>query len=149
MIGVLYPSEKSSVRGALDLCLSLCLLCAVIAPIGGMISEAKDELGGEELLFDLPDADPSSDAAVFSAIARESGELISERLAEMIRAEFSLSGESAEVSVSVFASGEGVDIKGVTVWLRGKGVLTDPREVEAFVAKYTDAECVIVNGGRE
>ena len=44
LIGMLYPSDKSGVRRALDICMSLCLLCAVIAPIGGMIADAKKDI---------------------------------------------------------------------------------------------------------
>ena len=44
LIGMLYPNDKSGVRQALDICLSLCLLCAVIAPIGGMVARAKGEI---------------------------------------------------------------------------------------------------------
>ena len=55
LIELLYPSDKSGVRRTLDICLSLCLLCAVIAPIGGMVTEAKKDISLDAIDFDLPE----------------------------------------------------------------------------------------------
>lgn len=144
---MLYPDDKGGVKKALDLCLSLCLLCAVIAPMGGMIADAKENIDLNDLNFALPDIDASADSALFASLAEASKGEIEEKLAEMIRQKFELAEDNVEVSANVTADENGVDITRITVWLYGRAVLADPREIKAFVSEYTDAECEIVNGG--
>lgn len=142
---MLYPDDKGGVRKALDLCLSLCLLCAVIAPMGGMIADAKAEIDLSGL--DLPDVDASADSTIYASLAEASREEIEDKLAELIRLKFDLEQDEVRVSASVKADENGVAITQITVYLNGMGVFTDPREIKAFVSGYTDAECEIVNGG--
>lgn len=142
---MLYPDDKGGVRKALDLCLSLCLLCAVIAPIGGMIAEAKEEIDLSGL--ELPDIDASADSAIYAALAEASRGEIEVKLAELIGKRFDLEEDEVGVSASVMADENGITITRITVWLSGRGVFTDPREIKSFVSDYTDAECEIVNGG--
>ncbi len=146
LVGMLYPEDKGGVRRALDLFLSLCLLCAVIAPIGGMIADAREEidLGGFDL--DLPDADASAESAIRSALAAESRAMIEKRLEELICGRFDLSEEDTGVTALISVSDNGIEIDRVTIWLSGKALLTDPREIKRFVSEYTDAECEIVGG---
>lgn len=145
LIGMLYSDDKGGVRKALDLCLSLCLLCAVIAPMGGMIAEAKEEIDLSGL--ELPDIDVSADSAIYASLAEASRGEIEEKLKGLIRKRFDLTQDDIEVSASVMADENGIAITKITVWLYGRGVFTDPREIKAFVSGYTDAECEIVNGG--
>lgn len=142
---MLYPDDKGGVRKALDLCLSLCLLCAVIAPIGGMISDAKEEIDLSGSL--LPDIDISENSSIYGSIAEASRGEIEAKLRVLIEQKFDLAEDEAEVYASVTADESGVYITKITVWLYGRGVFTDPREIKAFVSGYTDAECEIVNGG--
>lgn len=147
LIGMLYPDDKGGVKKALDLCLSLCLLCAVIAPMGGMIAEAKERIELDDRDLELPDIDASADSAIYASLAEASRVEIEERLAELICKKFELEAENVEVSASVTADESGIGITQITVWLYGRGVFTDPREIKDFVSGYTDAKCEIVNGG--
>jgi len=53
-----------------------------------------------------------------------------------------------EIDADVVASEDGVVIECVKVYLYGGGLLIDPRDVSAAVAKYTDADCRVIEGRR-
>lgn len=147
LIGMLYPNDKSGVRRALDICLSLCLLCAVIAPIGGMMAEVKKDIILDDVLFEMPEADIEAGSALMTALAKESENKIEAKLLRILSAEFD--EENIEIDVSVRADETGVAIEYVKVYLYGSGLLIDPRDVESAVARYTDAKCMIIEGRRE
>ncbi len=147
LIGMIYPNDKSGVRRALDICLSLCVLCAVIAPIGGMMAEAKKDILLDDILFEIPDDNVASSDALMTALAKESESEIEEKLFRLLSAEFG--EENIEIDVSVIADESGVTIECVKVYLFGSGILIDPREMLSAVARYTDAECKIIEGRRE
>lgn len=147
LIGTLYPSDNSGVRRALDICLSLCLLCAVIAPVGGMIADARSELTLDDVISAIPEADVEASNSIMSVLAKESEGEIEEKLFRLLSAEFD--EEDIGIDVSVKADETGVAIEYVRVYLYGKGLLIDPRDAEAAVARYTDAECLIIEGRRE
>ena len=144
LIGMLYPSDKSGVRHALDICFSLCLLCAVIAPIGGMVAQAKKDISLED--FELPEIDVEAGKSFFDVLEKESEKEIEEKLFELLSAEFD--EEDMEIEVDVFAGEDGVVIECVRVYLYGDGLFIDPRDMSVAVARYTDAECSIIEGRR-
>ena len=53
-----------------------------------------------------------------------------------------------EIDVDVIASEDGVVIECVKVYLYGGGLLIDPRDVSAEVARYTEAQCRVIEGRR-
>lgn len=146
LIGMLYPSDKNGVRRALDICLSLCLLCAVIAPIGGMVAEAKKDIKLDDIAFEIPESNVEVGKVLLSALAKESENEIEEKLYRLLSEEFD--EENIEIDVSVRANEEGVVIERVSVYLYGSGLLIDPRDMARAVARYTDAECRIIEGRR-
>lgn len=142
LIGMLYPSDKNGVRQALDICLSLCLLCAIIAPIGGMVAQAKDNISPDD--FELPEINVEAGKSIISILAKESEIEIEEKLFYLLSAEFG--EEDMEIDADIVASENGVVIECVKVYLYGGGLLIDPRDVSVAVARYTDAECRIIEG---
>lgn len=146
LIGLLYPDNGSGVRRALDFCLSLCLLVVVVTPLGSMLRDAGDMIN--ENIFDsvIPEADLPADAAIADSLAEESERLIEERLEKLICEAFDIDGEQVALTASVSVGDTGVSLERVTVWLSGRALLTDPREIKALISEYTDAECEIVGG---
>ena len=144
LIGMMYPNDKSGVRQALDICLSLCLLCAVIAPIGGMVERAKGEISLDD--FELPEANVEAGRSIITLLANESEGEIEDKLFDLLSAEFG--EEDMEIDVDVIASEDGVVIECVKVYLYGGGLLIDPRDVSAEVARYTEAQCRVIEGRR-
>ena len=55
---------------------------------------------------------------------------------------------SSEIDVDVIASEDGVVIECVKVYLYGGGLLIAPRDVSAEVARYTEAQCRVIEGRR-
>lgn len=146
LIGMLYPSDKNGVRNALDICLSLSLLCAVIAPIGGMVAEAKNEISFDDIVLDFPAGDVEASKLLMDMLAHRSQKEIEEKLFELLSSDFN--EEDMAIDAEVSAGENGVVIECVKVYLYGRGLLIDPRDIIAAVAKYTDAECRIIEGRR-
>ncbi len=146
LVGMLYPDDNSGVRRALDFCLSLCLLIAVVTPMGGMLRDAGEMINENVFEFVIPEAEMPADEAVSVLLAEESQELIEERLEELICEAFGLNGERVAVTASVSVKDSVVSLESVTVWLSGAALATDPREIKSLIAQYTDAECEIVGG---
>ena len=143
---MLYPDESSGVRRALDFCLSLCLLIAVVTPMGGMLRDAGKMINENVFESVIPEAEMPADEAVSSALAEKSKRMIEGRLEELICKSFEINGEKVAVTASVDVSESGVSLERVTVWLSGTALMTDPREIKSLIAEYTDAECEIVGG---
>ena len=145
-MGMLYPEDNSGVRRALDFCMSLCLLIAVVTPMGGMLRDAGEMIN--ENVFDsvIPEADMPADGAVLALLAEESQRMIEERLEAMICDSFALNAERVVVTAEVSVNDSGVLLDRVTVWLSGAALATDPLEIKDLIAQYTDAECEIVGG---
>ena len=147
LVGMLYPDEKGGIKKTLDFCISLFLLCVIIAPIGSMLAKARDEIDLGELDLALPDTDVSADSAIYASLVAAGREEIEKRLCELICNRQEISESEITVSASVRADENGVVIDKVTVFLYGKAMWSDPRAISALISEYTDAECLIVNGG--
>lgn len=126
--------------------MSLCLLIAVVTPMGGMLRDAGEMIN--ENVFDsvIPEADMPADEAVSALLAEGSQRMIEERLEAMICDSFALNAERVVVTAEVSVNDSGVLLDRVTVWLSGAALATDPREIKDLIAQYTDAECEIVGG---
>lgn len=147
IIGIVYPDEKSGVKVTLEYCISLFLLCVIIAPIGSMIANAKESTSEHALDFELPDIDISVDSAVFASLAETAEKEIGEKLRRLICNEIEANADDISVVAEVNTDGGNVIIEKVTVWLYNKAMWSNPREILSVVSEYTDAECIIVNGG--
>ena len=146
LVGMLYPEDNSGVRRALDFCMSLCLLIAVVTPMGGMLRDAGEMIN--ENVFDsvISEAEMSTDEVVSELLAEESQRMIEERLEAVICNSFALNDDRVAVTAEVSVNDSGVVLERVTVWLSGAALATDPREIKYLIAQYTDAECEIVGG---
>lgn len=146
LVEMLYPDDGSGVRRALDLCLSLCLLVAVVAPIGGIIGDLRGKINESAFDFVIPEAERASDEVIFDVIEEEGQRQVEERLKELICERFELKSDRVSVTASIGVSEEGIALNRVTVRLSGVALMTDPREIKHLISEYTDAECEIVGG---
>lgn len=147
LVGMLYPDDKGGVKKTIDFAIALFLLCVIIAPIGSMLAKANEIID-----FDIPEIEPpntevSAGAAIYGALAAEGGEAIEKRFGELICDSLKIAADEISVSAEVRADDNGIIIDKVTVWLYGKAMWSDPRVILELIADYTDAECLIVNGG--
>jgi len=147
IVGMIYPDEKGGVKSALEYCLSLFLLCVIIAPIGSMIAKAKENTDEYSLDYELTDIDLSVDSAIYASLAQAVEKEIGEKLQRVICSSIEVDEDDICVIAEVHTDGENVIIKKVTVWLYGKAMWSNPRTILGVVSEYTDAECIIANGG--
>lgn len=145
LISRILPSgDDGGIKRALDLFLSLCIVCAVLSPLSSMISRAREEINGGTLDLSFPEVDVDADRALLDSLAWGAKSDIERLLRGYLCEELELSEDCLEVEAEVTANAEGVILKRVTVRLYGAGAWADPRKIVAIVARYTDAECVIV-----
>ena len=147
LISQLLPTnEESGIKRALDLFLSLCLICAVISPIQSIVSIVRDEIENGTLGFEIPELDSDSENAVFDSLAEITRADIEKKLEEILCEALELPSECIVIRAETIANPDGVRIVGVTVCLYGRGMWADPRVIIETMGKYTDGECIIVNG---
>ncbi len=142
LLSMLYP-EGGGVRRALDLFLSLVLLCVILAPLGSMIGKLREETD-LDIFGEITAGELSADQAIYSSLAGASREMIEERLTELLDEEF---GGGIEVRADVSIKEGRVMLDRVVLTLYGASMWEDPRELREFIGEYTDAEILIVNGG--
>lgn len=147
LVSQLLPAQgDGGIRRALDLFLSLCLICAVLSPMSSILAQVREGIENGALDIESPEIDGDIDSAIFDSLANEARGEIELRLRGYICEELKLPEDCVEVGAEVSAGADGVMISRITVYLYGRGMWSDPRKILAAVGKYTDAECVIVNG---
>ena len=127
----------------LRLTVGLCLLCAMLQPLFGILADGEEFAWDgwlEETEYETPNYDEIYNQALQRGAKKEAEEFIK---TEIYR-EFSFSEESAEVEAVFLSENEIISLSEVRVLLRGEGVLTDPREIIAFVRAEWDCPCVVV-----
>ena len=144
LVSMLCHDERSGIKKSLELCVSLFLLCVIIAPIGTLISDAKERIDVE---LSLPEIDISTDASIFHSLAEVSKADIERILHDSICERLRINESDLEVEADVEANEEGVSIGRIVLRLYGSARWSDPREIREVISRYTDAECIIVNGG--
>lgn len=144
LASMLCPDEKGGIKKSLELCVSLFLLCVIIAPIGLLITDAKDKINID---LSIPEIDISADALIFDSLAEASADEIERILRDSVCEGVDIDYSDLDVEADVTASNEGVSIGRIVLRLYGSAMWSDPREIREVIARYTDAECIIVNGG--
>ena len=90
---MLYPDDGSGVRRALDFCLSLCLLVAVVTPMGGMLKSAGERIDDSAFESLIPKAEIPSGETALALLAEESERRREERIEELVCRSFELDSE--------------------------------------------------------
>lgn len=147
LVGMLCPDDRGGIKKSLELCISLFLLCVIIAPMGALISDAKEKIDLEGIDLSLPELDISADAAILDSLAKASEGEIETILHNSVCERLDINEDEIAVDAEIAASTDGVSIERIVLRLYGSAMWRDPRELREVVAGYTDAECIIVNGG--
>jgi hypothetical protein len=112
-----------------------------------MIKEAKKDISIADFIFEISEADVEAGKVIMESLAKESERAIEEKLWGILSSEFD--EENINIDVSVKADESGVEIECVEVYIYGTGLLIDPRDISSVVARYTDADCRIIEGRNE
>lgn len=120
---------------------SLCVLCSLILPLGNAFREEEWDLS---FLWEENEEDMDYDEIYQDALLKNETSYAEQALKTMICDKFSLSSEQVEVYLEIVSkNGMSVPEK-VTMLLRGKGILSDPRALISWVNETVGCRCVIV-----
>lgn len=145
LMGLVCP--EGGIKRSFELCISLFLLCVAIAPIGGLISEARERLGSNNIELRPTELESSVDKALYASLAEMSAAEIEEILHARLCKELDIVDSELDVDAFVTASRDGVSIERIVLRLYGGSMWLDRRALESALAAHTDAEAIIVYGG--
>ena len=136
-------SPEGNLQKYLRLVIGLCLVCAMVQPLLGTLSEGgtllwKEWLSEEE--GETRDYNEIYNQALQSGTKAQATEVIAGRICQA----FSLSEETASVEVVFVSENEILSVSEVRVTLRGEGVLTDPREIVSLVNSEWGCSCEVI-----
>ncbi|MBO5938184.1 MAG: stage III sporulation protein AF [Clostridia bacterium] len=141
IVRMLTPEEN--LGKYLRFTVGLCLLCAIIQPLLGILTEGKNirwEEWFDEKEYETENYDEIYNQSLQNGAKKQAKEWIKYE----IYREFSFSEESAEIEAVFLSENEICSLSEVRVFLRGEGVLTDPREIVDFVRSKWDCPCIVV-----
>lgn len=126
---ILLPGkEKSSLRRALSVLVSLTVLLLILRPVMGLIRQNGGFFEGE-----LPSFEAERDAfeEIFDvAVSRRSAVELEQGVAALLERDFGIS--NGDCTVHVTLDGDGTLLR-VSVRLSGKGLLVEPAKIEAYL----------------
>ncbi len=147
LVSVLLPDTLSpSIKSSTTTALSFCLICAVLAPLSSVISKAVEDAERLEPELALPEISEGDLSGLYGSLEEESARAIEEALLSGLISEFGFSEKNVSLSAVVSADENGVELLRVVVYLSGSAIMANPREVKAYIGRFTDVECVIVSG---
>lgn len=147
LASILLPDTLSpQLRSSATTVMSFCLICAVLAPLASVISKAVEDAEDLTPQFALPEISEGDLSGLYGSLEEESARAIEEVLLSSLIREFGFSEKNLSISAVVSACESGVELLRVVVYLSGSAIMADPREIVAFIGRFTDAECVIVTG---
>jgi hypothetical protein len=123
---------------------SLCLLCALAAPIMGILSLGTDSL--PNVLFPDSAEGGEYEDIYMNALADGARENAEAALKGKLCESFGLSESSIDVLMSIEYDGKKYSVKEVEVILNNSAVFADPREISAYVNGELGCMCTVVYG---
>ncbi len=127
--------ENAKTKKYLGLLFSLCLLLAVVKPVGSFVLELPDFIDG--LLY----PNESEEEHYLEITEGEISEAYREKIKEHLAAKFNLTDFSVGVKM-----GEGHIAETVTVTLMGRDIFKNPRLIENYVKEVTGVQCIVIVG---
>ena len=123
---------------------ALCLLCALIMPVYGILSEGQIDL---DSLFSFSEETENGYEDVYiNALSEGARENAEAEVKKQICESFGLSEESLDVSLELYYDGEKYNVSSATVSLHSSAVFADPREISALVNGLCGCSCSVIYG---
>ena len=148
IVHILAPGGTGEgVKKHVKLISSLCVLCIMIAPVGGFLEsleETEFKILGEYTQSD--DQKNEYDKIYNDMISEYSAEQISKKSEEILRERFFLKEGDIRVTVCFSESESGTVISEVAVVLYSGAVGKNPREISACVEEILKCKCEIIYG---
>ena len=126
---ILLPGkEKTGLRRALNVLVSLTVLLLILQPVMGLIRQNGSFFEGE-----IPSFESERDAfeKIFdTTVSRRSAAELEQGVAALLERDFGISNEDCTVHVTLDEDGT---LLRVSVRLSGKGLLVEPAKIEAYL----------------
>ena len=143
LIKLLFSDDKGGVKKTLSYILALAMVCAVMLPLGGLLSDFLDGIENGKYNVDVSEGEQGSLSDLIDEAEKVSEAELAAVLARRTEEHFSLPEGSVEVRVTL-DFGKSVTITSLTVYLSGRAMWEDPREIKAFIYELTEFECEVV-----
>lgn len=141
VVGMIAP--EGNIKKYVRLLGSLCLLCAVIQPILGWMSDGREwtaVLWGDETKESETDYDEIYNQTLLQGGEKHAEMIIKNRILE----NFELSDDSLDVDANFVMENEEILMKDIRLTIRREGILTDPRLLTEYVNEVYSCPCTVV-----
>lgn len=141
IVRMLAPEGK--LQKYLRLTVSLCLVAALLGPLLGALGKER-ALSLGEILSEDENPQMNYDEIYYHSLENATKIQAEQIIRTKIYQKFSLSEETARITANFVTENDKLEISEICVSLRGTGILSEPREVVAFVRNEWDCPCVIL-----
>ncbi len=134
-------SPEGDVRKYIRLVGSLCIICAIAAPVLGAVGSGEIDLGG---LIEGSDDEGHYEEIFGNSLLQGSKKQAQESLKSEIIKKYDLPEDSIEVRLEVSEDNGKLSIRRAAVILYGSAVFADPEEICDLINERVGCECDIV-----
>ena len=121
---------------------ALCLICALVAPMVGAISQGNTELDG--IFKPLESEDGKYEEIYKNELKKGAKENAEALICESLLRQFKLPADSLEVSLSLTYDGTAYSVGSAQVILKHSAVFADPREISEYINSEFGCPCFVV-----
>ena len=138
---VLMVAPHGEERRTVRLLSGLCLLCALVRPLSGILTREWDPEGW---LISREPSPPNYEEIYKESLRQGSKSQAEELIKQKILQEFSLLSEQIDIEAKIVTQKEGLSLEEVTLLLRESTLNTDPRALADFVRHSYQCSYVVV-----
>ncbi len=120
---------------------ALCMLLAIISPVYTAAVDGEIDLS---VLFSGIESEENYEEMYGNSLTEGSLSMAEDALKSEISDNFGISSELFDVSVAFSETNEKKEISEVTVFLHSSAVLTDPRDICAYVNDRAGCNCTVI-----
>ena len=143
LIKLLLSDDSGGIKKTLSYVLSVAMVSAVMLPLGGLLSDFLDGIKNGEYHIDVEQGEQGDFSDMIGEAEKLSAQELAATLARQTEEHFSLPEGSVEIKLTL-DFGESVSITSLTVYLSGRAMWEDPREIKKFIYDVTAFECEVV-----
>ena len=135
-------SPEGDLKKYIKLLASLCLVCAVSAPIFAVLS--SDNIGFDPIFRGEEQGSDRYEDVYGEALAKGAEETLERSLKERAVAELDLKESEIDIDVTLEKNDEKYSVTGATAYIRDGGIFVDPRKITALVNDVCGCVCTVI-----
>ena len=143
LVGILSPDgERGGIAKHLKLLTALFLICVLISPLCGILTDLKSLMDGTLSIPNLtPDTEDDYRQQMDAALDAATESYFTDMLTQTLESQFSIAKGDIDCRVDWTRDGDQITPRRVTVILSGKAIWKDPKPIEEFVSELLGCEC--------